>query len=192
MTDTKIKLNFKKKTKDYSYAVLFFVIFSFFIVAVIKPNVTAVFELQKEKERLMVVRNSYSAVIDKIVDIQSTFENIRLDAPIINEALPVGAQINKVIKDIDAAASSSGVLINRFNIDELNFKKEKNTVTNNLKAAVDLEVIGDFEQIKNFTGVLLKQRRLKTVDDILITRENEKGTDSASLKAIIKLSTKYL
>src|SRR3989344_7223808 len=115
-----------KRAKDYSFIIVFFVIFSFFVLFVIRPNVKTVFILQQELDNLKKLDADYEKAIFNIVSIQSTLEQNRDTFPILTQAMPSNPQVNKVIDDIKKIASDSSMEMRRIDIAEINLKGTDN------------------------------------------------------------------
>lgn len=189
--DSKIKFIFGKKIKDYTYTILFFLIFSFFLLVVIKPNLEIVFNLQKEREKLIALATSYSLVIEKIVAMQVMLETTRKDIFVLDQALPVKPEINKIIDDINNIASLSGLIIKNFSVSQINLKENQKSVGRQ-DLILDLDLDSDFNGAKTFFEELHKQRRLKIINNISINKDSKSGTIGGQLKIKMSVKTFYL
>lgn len=180
-----------KKTKDYTYGIIFFLTFSFFVFFVIRPNLVNVFSLQEELGRLKILDAGYENVIRKIVDIQTFLETNRSDLYLLDQAVSSSPQINKVIADIEAAASSSGVIVHQVDVNKIDLKhKDLRTSKNTL--VVNMATRSDFDKLNAFIGNLLVQRRLKTLKSVSIERMSNMASGSAELDVKIELDGFYL
>jgi len=180
-----------KNIEDYSYAIIFFLTFSFFVLVVIKPNITTVFSLQKELDELKVIDESYNGVIDKIINIQTLLESSRDQIYLIEEAVPTTPQLNSLISNIRQIATESNVVVNQLSVSEINLKKEGKRNEAEL-VQVDFETTTSFEGINNFIMVLQEQRRLKTIDNISISSDTKGATDSGKLNVSLIINGYYL
>ncbi len=61
-----VKKLLSKKTKDYTYAIAFFLIFSFFLIAVIRPNILSVFSAGERINELEKQNRFYDLQISNI------------------------------------------------------------------------------------------------------------------------------
>lgn len=180
-----------KKIKDYSYTIIFFLIFSFFLLIVIKPNLTNVASLQVQLDKLTSLDNDYSKVIAKIVDYQADLENLREDLPILDEALPNYPAINRVIGDLTAIASDSGVVFKTIEVGRIELKENINkNQRKNLTISFTTE--SEFPKINSYINLLINQRRLKTLQSLLIDRDQTQGSQSAVLKVKLEVNGYYL
>lgn len=180
-----------KRVKDYSFTIIFFIVFSFFIIFAIRPNLTTVFSLQKQLKELRALDASYENVIIHIVDLQSLLETNRDNMYLLDEALPGSPQVNKVIDDLKRSASESGVLIRKIDIGEVNLKEDEKK--KDIKGfTLSLETNSNFVEVKSFIDQFMNQRRLKMVRNLSIIKDTKDGTGSASLKIKMDISGYYL
>jgi Tfp pilus assembly protein PilO len=165
--------------------------FSFFLFFVIRPNLVNVFSLQEELGRLRLLDTGYENVIKKIISIQTFLETNRSDLYLLDQSISSSPQINKIVNDLEAAATSSGIILTQIDISEVDLKKNvKQKETN--KLVVNLSTQSDFEQAKQFIETLFIQRRLKTLKHLIIDRAENTGSGSALLKIKLELEGYYL
>lgn len=189
--DTLIKQFTSKKAKDYTYAIIFFLIFSFFIFFVIRPNLVNVFSLQEELGKLHIMDVEYENVIKKIINIQTFLETNRSDLYLLDQAVSSTPQINKLIQDIEAAASASGIIVSQINISKIDLK-DKSVRTKKNILTVNITTHTDFEKAKLFVGNLIRERRLKTLKNITLDRDEKSASSSSTLDIKIDLEGYYL
>lgn len=182
---------FTKKTKDYTFMIVFFLIFSFFVLFVIKPNLTTVFNLQRERDQLTQLDQDYERAIFNIVSIQSSLERNRESFPLLNDAVPSAAQVNRVIDDITKIASSSSFDIKKIDINQISLK-ESTDKNETHSYQVFLESAADFNTTRRFINDLLKQRRLKTLKTLNLEQDNKESTQSSFLHIKLEIEGHYL
>lgn len=181
-----------KKVKDYSFTIIFFVTFSFFVLFVIRPNLVSVFSLQRDLEDLKLLDKQYGSAVASIVSIQSSLEKNRDLFPLLDQALPSSPKVHQVIEDINKVASESGFMVDRVDIYKVSLKEDEitNVAQNYL---VSLETTSSFEDVNEFIALLLQQRRLKMIKNLSIakdTAENMLNISSDSSKLKIQLQIK--
>lgn len=183
---------FTKKTTDYTFAVLFLVIFSVFIMFAIRPSLTTAFSLKKEEQDLTKVDKLYEDQIVSIAMIQSLMEENRSDIPLLYQSISSSPQVNKMVDDIQQAATKSAFVIKKANIGEVNLFESNKKSIQNLRMTIEGE--GSFDNFTKFTQALFDQRRLKTVQKVVITRGtgDEIATQSAILKIKLDVEGYYL
>lgn len=180
-----------KKVTDYTYSIVFFVTFSFFAFIVIRPNITMVFSLQKELQELRQIDDSYSLVIDKILNIQASVEATRNTVGVLDEALPNRPDMNKLIDYIKKTSSDSGMIVSKLTISEINLKDKKEPVGYK-KVKIDLSAQAGFENTYKFIQDLIDQRRLKGINNISFVRDNKEGSGSATVNVKLSVEGYYL
>lgn len=189
--DSLIKQLTSKKAKDYTYAIIFFLIFSFFIFFVIRPNLINVFSLQEELGKLRIMDTGYENVIEKIINIQTFLETNRNDLYLLDQAVSSTPQINKLIQDIEAAASSSGIVITQINISKIDLKNKSEQTKKNI-LMVNVATHAGFGEAKEFVNNLITERRLKNLKNITLDRNEKSASSSATLDIKIDLEGYYL
>jgi Tfp pilus assembly protein PilO len=154
-------------------------------MAVIKPNITTVFNLQRELETLQTIDTSYNNVIDKIINIQTTFETIRDSLFVIDESLPPNPDLSSLINNLKKTCVDSNINIDKLTISEINLKQDGKDKKNTGKIEINLETVTTFEDFNKFIKSLLAQRRLKTVKNIIILKSDLTKDATISSKLII-------
>lgn len=180
---------FSKKVTDYTFAILFFLIFSIFIVFAIRPSLTTVFSLKKEEADLKKIDSLYEERILSVVVIQSQMEENRDYLPLLNQAISSSPQVNKMIDDIKEAADKNSFLIKKATVSDVNLFTSNKKNLETVKASV--EATASFEEFLRFMESLFAQRRLKTIKKIAIASDTE-STTSAQLKITLDVEGYYL
>jgi hypothetical protein len=179
------------KTKDYTYGIIFLVTFSFFLFFVIRPNLVNVFSLQEELGRLKILDTGYENVIRKIVNIQTFLETNRSDLYLLDQGITSTPQINQIVRDIETAASSSGITVTQVDIGEVDLREKDSRTAKNI-LHVNLSTKADFALAKKFITHLLMQRRLKTLKHVGISKSDTTSSTSALLDISLELEGYYL
>lgn len=180
-----------KKATDYSYTILFFISFAFFTFFVIRPNVLTIFSLQAELGKLHILDTAYENMIKRIVDIQSFLQENTKDIYLIDEALPTLPKISKLIVDTQFSASASGMNLSTIALNKVALKEvEKKKVRK--KISIILNGNADFIQSKEFIMQIMKDRRLKTIQQITFDRDEKSGSTSGVLKLMLEVEGYYL
>lgn len=195
--DTKkiVQLLQNKKTQNYTFNTIFFIIFSIFVVFAIRPNITTAFTLRKELQNLKLENRQLDAQILKIVELQSVAEAYRNELSLLEEALPSSPQVAKVIDDVRNSASGSAMLIDSIRAEEIllqddgsiapeNEQENTETVIDTSLAngtplqtfVVHMQVESTEDGIRTFLTSLLGQRRVKTLYSVEIVSVNEEAS----------------
>lgn len=181
-----------KKTQNYSYVIIFLIIFSIFIIAAIKPALTTAFSLQKEEAELTKLDAKYEEAILSIVNTQSLIEEVRDDLPLFETALPDRPNVNTLLNDLQIAADENNIIPTSINVGEVNLKQIGGVKVKTLK--ITMETSSSFNNLRGFANTLIDQRRLKAIDSFKIEKkEKSKGsTESAELKLSLEVEGLYL
>lgn len=180
-----------KKAADYSYTVLFFISFAFFAFFVIRPNILTILTLQEEAGKLHILDTGYENVIKKIVDIQAFLQESGQDLYLLDDALPTSPKINKLVIDTQFSASSSGMSLSTMSINTVDLgDKEKKKVRRKISIVLNGEA--DFAQSKEFMTLIMNDRRLKKIQQIIFDLDEKKGSASGSLKLQLEVEGYYL
>ncbi len=120
------------------------------------------------------------------MSIQSQIEKNRGRLHILDQAIPDGPEINKVLNDL---WELKPFYIQKANIDEVNLVQANNNSFRQLKIAI--EGVGSFEDSLKMLRNMFAQRRLKMVDKIVISKDPE-STQSSRLKINMVVEAYYL
>lgn len=190
-TKTTVKKLFDNKAKDYTYTIAFFIIFSFFIFAVIRPNLITVFEINAKIKQLSGVDKIYGEQIDKIVGVQSEFESNRDDLYLLTEAIPPQPEVNKVLFDTNVSSDGSKLISERIIMSDINLKDKGSA--NKLKSfIINMSLLGSFEDTLELIKKIYTQRRLKMIPELEINRRVGDASESATLKIRLEVEGYYL
>ncbi len=182
---------FTQKTTDYTFTIMFFLIFSMFILFAIKPALTTATGLKKEETDLEAIDKVYEGHIMNIANVQSTMEAYRDEFPLLEEAISTHPQVNKVIDDIKKSADNNSFNITNENIGEVNLLDTKNKNLQTL--SITLEGQSSFDNLIKFITDLSNQRRLKTIQTMTISQPQvNQSTGSAQLKINMQIQAYYL
>lgn len=182
------KAIFEKKTTDYLYVILFLLIFSIFIVFAIKPSLTTAYSLKKEEVDLTKIDMVYEEKISNITSIQSQIEENRDNLPLLNQALSEQPEVNKIIEDVKNTADKNSITINKASIVDINFSKTNKEKQN---VRLKLEVTTSFDNLKQFITEILAQRRLKLIDELIVSKDKD-SSGSGNLKVNFIINGYYL
>ncbi len=180
-----------KKTKDYSYTIAFFLIFSFFLFFVIRPNILAIFRSNLEVANLTKTNAFYESQIQNVILSQTMLEAVRDDLYLVDEALTSRPDVNDLINDLTETINKNQLLIDKISLTNVELKNI--TKSDQMKTiAFDVQLVGGFEQFRQLMDDLYSQRRLKTISNITIDRREIVSTSSGDIRLIFDLESYYL
>jgi len=180
---------FEKKMINYTYLIIFFLIFSFSIVFIIRPTLITLFSLNKELSDLEKINKVYDDKIINFSQLQQYLETNRDKLVYLKESIPDKPNLNKIIDDLYKSSSMSGLIFKKVSVPEVNLKEEKEKKYNTV--VFNVETFSDFSQIMSFLEILLNQRRLKSIQRLSVNR-NKEASPSSQLKVEIKIEVGYL
>lgn len=185
------KLLGRHEIVDYSYAILFFLISSFFLVFAVKPALSIAFSLQRESIDLKRVNDVYERNILKLVDIQSNLEQIRDQLYLLDTAVPPTPYVQALVTDVRGIATEEGLNLRNFEITPINFKnaaggKKVQMVT------ISMQTDGSYQAASDFIQKMIEQKRLKTISKIQMSRDERSASSSSQLRIVIETNGYYL
>lgn len=177
---------FTTKTKDYSYTIIFFLAFSFFIFFVIRPNLVSVFDAISQVSDLSRADKTFESQIEKIIDIQSTMEQSRSDLGLLDQAVSSTPQVYQLLRDVQSSTTKSGLLVNRVSVSDINLKDVGN---GDKVRSVDMEidVSGTYNELISFLKDAQNQRRLKYIKKMSMSKVDTSSTPQASASSSLEL-----
>lgn len=179
----------KREIVDYTYATLFLLISSFFILFVIRPSLITAFTLQEKRARLTQIDRDYEKDITNIINIQSQLVELREDLYYLDLALPRKPNIRNLTDLIVKMASAEGIEIKNFSISSIDLINKKEALN---KFNILLEVHVDFLQGKNFIKRLKENIRLIDIERLVFSKVNQESTESGVIKLDMTLEAYYL
>lgn len=179
------------KAKDYTYTIAFFFTFSFFLIFVIRPNILAIVNSNKKIDELEQTDRYYEQQIDKVISIQSTFEENRNNFSLLDEAISRQPQVNKILSDLNLLVVKSNLQVDRVNIADVNLKDT--SAGQRVKSiTINIAISGDFESMMQFVKGVHDQRRLKFVRKLDVTKAQSESTESGKLQMTSEIEGYYL
>ena len=130
----------------------------------------------------------YEEKISNITSIQTQIEDNRDNLPLLNQALSEQPEVNKIIEDVKNTADKNSIVINKASIVDINFSKT-NKEKQNVK--LKMEVTTSFENLKQFITEILAQRRLKLIDELIVSKDKD-SSGSGNLKVNFIINGYYL
>ena len=170
-----IKKLSQKKVQDYTFTILFFLIFSFFVLGAIRPNILTAVKLQEELKQLREMDKKYEQLLMNIVDNQTVLEANRDNFYLLDEAVPQSPQVYKLIEDVRTSASESGVILENVSVAEISLKSEEKAAQGLTPFILSMEVRSSLSNTQQFVQNLINQRRLKVVNSMRISTTQTDG-----------------
>jgi len=186
-----IKKLFTKKNKDYSYAIAFFLVFSFFLLFVIRPNILSVFQANLKIENLKKTNAIYEYQIQNVINAQTVLVDVRDDLQLLDEAATNKPQVNQMIGDITKTIEKNNLTITKLSLVDVNLKDvSRNDLFKPL--TFNLGLTGNFEDYFKLMKDFYDQRRIKLLKNVTINKEEKSSSDSGKLRIELQLEGYYL
>jgi len=183
-----LKSVFSQKAKDYSFVILFFLVFSVFMIFAIGPSLRTAFSLKKEEQDLSKVDSVYEQKIINIEEIQNQIEKNRDSLPLLNQAISQYPEVNKMVDDVKTIADKNSFIITKANIADINLRQTTKKID---KVRLKIEGKTAFENLTAFINDLFAQRRLKTINNLVISQDKD-STNSGQLSIVLTIDGFYL
>jgi len=175
-------------SKDYKTTSFVLLTIAFFVFFAIRPSITLIFTLQKEKTEYQKINNALETKIQNIMQTQSKYMQLLekknlIDEAIPNEAIPNSNEIKKYNDLLNKKVS-----IQEFSINDFQILPPKEKGLN--KIIIDLSRTGSYADISDFIFDIYHIRRLFSITQIDIEK-NTTSTESAVLNLNTILNTYY-
>lgn len=181
-----------KQVQDYTYAILFLLVSSFFAFFVIRPVLAIAIGLRKEGQDLQRINTVYEQNISKVLELQADLELVRPKRYLLEEALPNGPKLDALIQDIQRVAQSQNITLEGVTIGGIQIKDPlrgslNKSASQTYGAKIDIGINGNYEDADKFLRALSQQRRIKTIETIDIIRNKDSQASGSAAPASIKL-----
>ncbi|OGK25046.1 hypothetical protein A3A46_04190 [Candidatus Roizmanbacteria bacterium RIFCSPLOWO2_01_FULL_37_13] len=186
-----VKKLYTKKTQDYTYTIAFFLIFSFFIFYIIRPNLLTVFETNSKIQQLDKINRAYEEQINKVIETQSVFEENREDFILLDQAIGPKPEINKMLSDVVVSTEESTLTSERIDVFDINLK-DKDSIAKLKSFTINISMAGTFEDTMAFVKKVYGQRRLKLIPNLELARDKNESSPGANLKIKLQIEGYYL
>jgi len=180
-----MKKKTKKKTpsKDYRLTSFILLTITFFSFFAIRPSITLILSLQKEKTEYEKINQVLENKIQNIIAAQTKYMEVLNKKDLIAEVVPNSPEIEEVQKLLNTDLEVSSFSIGQIQIKPA-LKTGLNTITINLSA------VTNYQDLNKFVNYISKSRRLYTINDLSISKEDS-ATKSALLNLTTNLNTYY-
>jgi Tfp pilus assembly protein PilO len=181
----------RPEVKDYTYAILFFLISSFFAAAVIQPTLSKAFSLAKESDDLQTINEKYEENVTRIIDLQRKLEEMRSAGHLIDVAIPQSPYVQEIVLILQKIAKEENVPIGPINIDDIKYITDDSGNVKEININISTEA--DYTQMRRMVHRILNTRRLMNISSLNIERSslNEDGS-AYKLELSLEITGYYL
>jgi Tfp pilus assembly protein PilO len=175
--------NKTEKRIDYKTVSLILFTVAFFGIFAIKPAISLIFTLQKEKSDYEKINQTLETKIQQIIATQAQFMTLINNKDLVEEALPTNHRIEKTGEIFTQKPE-----IQAFSIQQIQILPTQIQGLN--KIAFNVSGFSNYEDLVNFLSYLESSRRLLTLDSLTI-EPDKVSSDSAGLNFSSLLNTYY-
>lgn len=185
---------------DYGYTIAFFVIFSFFIIGIVWPNISTVFELRQKYIDLQTTNEQYTKTINDLTRLQLLLASRQEDLTLLTEAVPTQVSVTKIIDDLTVVSDAPSITLPKFELGSTDKSKQATTKTPPNQATsskpsiqtykVRVQVSGPYDRIREAYEKIYNQRRLKTISTFALSADS-RATKSGEFVADIDTESYY-
>lgn len=163
----------------------------FLAIFAIQPTLLTMSDLLKEIEDKRELDNQLAQKIAALSSVQTEYLSLEPRLNVLDEALPVNADLITTLKIVEKIAADSQILITGLSVSEIPQSEDQldfgELTVRNL--SISLNVIGDYQAIQNFAAALGSNRRTLVIDTIVFSLDEDRGR--RSLRASITLNAPY-
>ncbi len=183
-----------EKGRNITYLSAFFLVFSVFILFIIRPTLKTAFELREKREALREVNKRFEKIINKIVQVNLDAERYRDDFDLLDQAVPSKMYIFSLFRQINSVLIENDLSIENATVDRIILVREGEAESpeQDLKELTMNYVLrGEFNDLIKALKTLQKQRRIKIVYDISVEKQGQEdflatGPANLEMKVTIK------
>jgi len=161
----------------------------FFALFAIRPTLITMADLVKEIEDKKELSKQMNLKLASLATAQEQYELYQSKFYLLEEAIPRQLDLVKSLKKLEKLAGEGQLVINVMSISEVPETIEEEFLSGDFSdyqrdfLAIQVEVIGDYLQIREFVEKLMNLRQLIIVDQITV----EKMTESENLSARLRI-----
>ncbi len=158
----------KQKTQKFTTVVLTLIAIIILAIFAINPTLSTIANLQKQLEDAKFVADKLEKKINNLSILQTKYNNIQNDLPIVYEAIPKNSEVPKLTGQIQSILNESGMqLISIQSSEIVEVTRGKFYLYN-----FDLTASGDYQTMENFLEKLTNMQRVTNIKNINISNSS--------------------
>jgi len=176
----------QEKAKKFTTIVLTLATSMILGIFAINPTLSTIANLRKQIDDDTFVEQKLVEKITNLSILQQNYTNIKNDLPMVFDAVPTSAQIPPLVAEVQAIAKNSNIKLDNFQtfIVDLSTKGTANKKYSSFDFGFSSE--GTYPDTMNFIDQLLNFQRVIIIDNISISKINNKETDNGTLQLNLK------
>ena len=167
-----------KDEKSQLYTMLGFTLaaMSIFGIFAINPTLSTIVELKKQLSDLQFVYEKLLTKNQNLSTLQTKYQYLSADLPVINDAMPMKPEIPKFIAQVNSLLTRSNLQTRTLRTYGVEITPDRKVKGKNVSSFVfSMEAEGKYEDMLTFVQTLTHINRLVTIDMITIAKDNKRG-----------------
>lgn len=169
----------RKDIKVYTSLILSLFTIAFFGVFAIKPTLTTIAGLFQELQEKRTVNQKLQEKINNLNQAQTNFAQISSSIYLLDQALPQNPSVSQLIWQLEILAQKSNVAIKSLGVESLEMQGKNPNSQNEI--LFNLNLSGDYENLKTFLGSLESLRRVITVNSFAFSQSKKEEAQTLTL-----------
>ncbi|HEX9817847.1 MAG TPA: type 4a pilus biogenesis protein PilO [Patescibacteria group bacterium] len=164
----------------------------FFSLFAIRPTLATMADLIKEIEDKQKLSTQLSQKAAALNIAQDNFTNVQEQISVLDEAIPLGADLAHTLKVIEKVASDQSLAITNLTVLKIPTTPPEDIPFSQLTRqtmSIQLTATGSYEAIRGFAEQLQDSRRSFVMDRIIFTTEDSRG--QRTLEAVLLIGAPY-
>jgi len=155
----------KQKTQKFTTVVLTLIAIIVLAIFAINPTLSTIANLQKQLEDAKFVADKLEKKINNLSILQTKYNNIQTDLPVVYEAIPKSPLAPKLTGQIQSVLSESGMQLATIQVSNIIEITQGKFYSYNF----DLTATGDFQAMKIFLEKISNMQRVTDIKNINIS-----------------------
>lgn len=152
----------KEKTQKFTTVVLTIIAMIILAIFAINPTLSTIANLQKQLEDAKFVTTKLEEKINNLSILQTKYNSIQTDLPVIYEAIPKSSQVPKFTGQIQSIAQGLSLNIISFQVSEIATSQDKKFSY----YIFNINVQGDYQNMIDFLDQLISMQRITDISSI--------------------------
>jgi Tfp pilus assembly protein PilO len=173
--------------------ILSVIVVIFFAIFAIRPTLITMADLVKEIEDKKELTKQMDLKLASLATAQEQYVLHQTKFYLLDETIPLQLDLVRSLKKIEKIAGEGQLVINSMSLSEIPQKVREESLTSNFGdyerkfLEINIELIGNYFQIREFAEKIINLRQLIVVDQVSISKE----TESDNLSATLRVSLPY-
>lgn len=152
----------KEKTQKFTTVVLTIIAIIILAIFAINPTLSTIANLQKQLDDAKFVTTKLDEKINNLSILQTKYNSIQADLPVVYEAIPKSSQVPKLTGQIQSIAQNSNLSIVSFQVSEISTAIDKQFSY----YTFNINVQGNYQNMIDFLDQLISMQRITDISTI--------------------------